>query len=150
MENKAFEEIILFAIRKEVEASTLYGTYSNLAKSQNVKKMFQDLKDEELKHKKILEGLKKEDLTRYQLKKIPDLKISNYTLEEDYSPDMNYQETLWLAIKREEKSVKLYQDLSKGAAEPELEKMFQVLAQEESKHKLKLETEYDKNILTED
>jgi len=150
MENKAFEEIILFAIRKEVEASTLYGTYSNLAKSQNVKKMFRDLKDEELKHKKILEGLKKEDLTHYQLKEIPDLKISNYTLEEDYSPDMNYQETLLLAIKREEKSVKLYQDLSKRAAEPELKKMFQVLAQEESKHKLNLETEYDKNILTED
>jgi rubrerythrin len=78
------------------------------------------------------------------------LKISNYTLEEDYSPDMNYQETLLLAIKREEKSVKLYQDLSKRAAEPELKKMFQVLAQEESKHKLNLETEYDKNILTED
>jgi len=150
MENKAFEEIILFAIRKEVEASTLYGTYSNLAKSQNIKKMFQELKNEELKHKKILEGLKKENLSRYQLKKILDLKISNYSLEKDYSPEMNYQEALWLAIKREEKSVKLYQDLSKGATEPELKKMFQVLAQEESKHKLKLETEYDQNILTED
>ncbi|HEX9912803.1 MAG TPA: ferritin family protein [candidate division Zixibacteria bacterium] len=150
MENKAFKEIILFAIRKEVEASTLYGIYSNLAKSRNVKKMFQDLKNEELKHKKILEGLKKEDLTRYQLKKMPDLKISNYSLEKDYSPDMNYQEALLLAIKREEKSVKLYQDLSKGAAGSELEKMFQVLTQEESKHKLKLETEYDQNILIED
>ncbi|MCJ7497597.1 MAG: ferritin family protein [candidate division Zixibacteria bacterium] len=150
MGNKAFEEIILFAIRKEVEASTLYGIYSNLARNQNVKKMFRDLKNEELKHKKILEGLKKEDLSHYQLKKIPDLKISNYSLEKDYSPDMNYQEALLLAIKREEKSVKLYQDLSKGATEPELKKMFQVLAQEESKHKLKLETEYDQNILTED
>jgi rubrerythrin len=126
MENKAFKEIILFAIRKEVEASTLYGIYSNLAKSRNIKKMFQDLK------------------------KMPDLKISNYSLEKDYSPDMNYQEALLLAIKREEKSVKLYQDLSKGAAGSELEKMFQVLTQEESKHKLKLETEYDQNILIED
>ena len=150
MDQKAFEEIILFAIRKEVEAATLYRIYSNLAKSQNLKKMFQDLEAEELKHKTILETLKNEDLTRYRFQKMPDLKISNYSLEKDYYPEMNYQEALILAMKREEKSVKLYQDLAKEATEPELKKMFQILAQEESKHKLKLETEYDQRVLTED
>jgi len=62
---------------------------------------------------------------------------------------MSYQEALLLAIKREQNSVRLYQDLSRGAEEPELKKMFLVLSQEESKHKLKLETEYDQRVLTE-
>jgi len=150
MEHKAFEEIILFAIRKEVEAATLYRTYSNLAKNQNVKQMFLSLEVEEQKHKKILEGFNREDLSAYRLEKVPALKISDYYLEQDYSPEMSYQEALILAIKREEKSVKLYQDLANVAKDPELKKTFEALTQEETKHKLKLETEYDERVLTED
>jgi len=149
MDQKAFEEIILFAIRKEAEAATLYETYANLASTEGARQMFKDLQAEEQKHKKILENLKKEDVTLYRLKKVPDLKIGDYIQDEDYYPEMSYQEALMLAIKREEKSVKLYQDLSKGADEPQLKKMFLVLSQEESKHKLKLETEYDQRVLTE-
>lgn len=149
MDQKAFEEIILFAIRKEVEAATLYGIYANLVSSEGVRQMFKDLQAEEQKHKKILENLKKEDVTRYRLKKVPDLKIGDYIKEEDYSPEMNYQEALLLAIKREKNSVRLYRDLSKGAEEPQLKKIFLVLSQEESKHKLRLETEYDQRVLTE-
>lgn len=149
MNQKVFEEIILFAIRKEVEAATLYETYANLASSEGVRQMFKDLQSEEQKHQKILENLKKEDVTRYRLKKVPDLKIADYIQEEDYHPEMNYQEALLLAIKREKNSVRLYRDLSKGAEEPELKKIFLVLSQEESKHKLKLETEYDQRVLTE-
>ena len=58
MNQKAFEEIILFAIRKEVEAATLYGTYANLASTEGDRQMFKDLQVEEQKHKKILENLK--------------------------------------------------------------------------------------------
>ena len=150
MEPKSFEEIILFAVRKEVEAATLYETYANLASTEGVRQIFIDLQAEELKHKKILENLKKEDITRYRLKKMPDLKIGDYIQDEDYYPEMSFQEALLLAIKREENSVRLYRDLSGGADEPELKKMFLVLSQEESKHKLKLETEYDQRVLTED
>jgi rubrerythrin len=149
MDQKAFQEIILFAIRKEVEAATLYGTYANLASTEGARQMFKDLQSEEQKHKKILENLKKEDVTRYRLKKVSDLKIGDYIQDEDYYPEMSYQEALLLAIKREENSVRLYQDLFRGAEEPELKKMFLVLSQEESKHKLKLETEYDQRVLTE-
>jgi rubrerythrin len=149
MDQKAFQEIILCAVRKEVEAATLYETYAGLAKSEGVRQMFKELQAEEQKHKKILENLNKQDVTRYRLKKMPDLKIGDYAQDEDYYPEMSYQEALLLAIKREENSVRLYRDLSSGAEEPELKKMFLVLSQEESKHKLRLETEYDQRVLTE-
>ncbi len=150
MDQKAFEEIILCAIRKEVESITLYETYATLASTESAKSMFRELHAEELKHKQILESLKKEDISRYRLKKMPDLKISDYSTDEDFYPEMSFQEVLMLAIKREEKSVRFYQDLSRGAEEPQLKKMFQVLSQEESKHKLKLESEYDQRVLSED
>lgn len=150
MDQKAFQEIVLCAVRKEVEAATLYETYAKLAESEGVRQMFKDLQQEELKHRKILENLHKEDITRYRLKKMPDLKIGDYIQDEDYDPEMSFQEALLVAIKREENSVRLYRDLAKGAEEPELKKMFLVLSQEESKHKLRLETEYDQRVLTED
>ncbi|HVP35742.1 MAG TPA: ferritin family protein [Terriglobales bacterium] len=150
MEQKAFQEIILRAVRKEVEAATLYETYAKLATSEGVRQMFKELQAEEQKHKKILENLKKEDISHYRLKKVSDLKIGDYLKDEIYDPEMSFQDALLVAIKREENSVKLYHDLSRKAEDPQLKKMFLVLSQEESKHKLRLETEYDQRVLTED
>ena len=48
-----------------------------------------------------------------------------------------------LAIKREEKALKLYNDLQDRADTSEGKKVFKILCQEEAKHKLALETMYD-------
>ena len=56
---------------------------------------------------------------------------------------MAYHEILMLAMKREEKALKLYNSLLDNAEDPEHQKVFKVLCQEEAKHKLALETLYD-------
>jgi len=56
---------------------------------------------------------------------------------------MSYKDLLTLAMKREESSHALYTDLIRQGDDPSVQKLFQVLAQEELKHKLKLEKEYD-------
>ena len=61
----------------------------------------------------------------------------------EYEPGMGYSDILRLAMKREEKAVKFYTDYSEKAGKQEHKKLFQILAQEESKHKLKLETILD-------
>ena len=147
MDLNNFREVITFAIRKEAEAFNLYTTYSQLVKTPGLKQMFTDLSKMEQKHREILEGVGKEDVSKYQLKNIQDLKISDFVDKEDFSPDMDYASALRLAMKREEDAHRLYTKLSSGTNNPELIKLFSVLAQEESKHKLMLETEYDENIL---
>jgi len=149
MDLSNFKEAIIFAIRKEQDAATMYETYGNVARNLGAKRMFADLAKEELKHKKLLEGVTPEDIEDYKLTKVPNLKIAEYSVDEEFSPDMTYQDALLLAIKKEEKSYKLYHSLIKGTAHPQLQKLFQTLATEESKHKLKLETEYDENVLKE-
>jgi len=149
MEEKEFKEVITFAIRKEAEAYNLYTTYGELAKSPEAKAMFRELAQQELRHREILEGVEKKDVAEYKLKDIPDLKIGDFVEEEKFSPDMDYASVLRLAIKREEFSVRLYSLMAEKAEDPELNKLFSVLAQEESKHKLRLETEYDQNVLGE-
>jgi rubrerythrin len=147
MDLNNFKEVITFAIRKEAEAYNLYTTYSQLVKTPGLKKMFEELAQQEQKHREILEGVEKKDVTRYELKKTTDLKIGDFVEEEKFSPDMDYASALRLAIKREEFAVRLYTLMAERAEDAELNKLFLVLAQEESKHKLRLETEYDETVL---
>jgi len=147
MDLNNFKEVITFAIRKEAEAYNLYTTYSQLVKNPGTKVMFQELAKEEQKHREMLQRVEKKDVSEYELKKIPDMKISDFVDEQEFSPDMDYASALRLAIKREENSLRLYNHLTEGTENPELEKLFSALAQEESKHKLRLESEYDENVL---
>jgi rubrerythrin len=109
--------------------------------------MFEELAEQEQKHRQILGGVEKKDVSEYKLKKIPNLKIGDFVEKEEFSPDMDYASALRLAIKREEFSLRLYNQMAERGDDPELKRLFSVLAQEESKHKLRLETEYDENVL---
>jgi len=144
-----FDEVIDFAIEREAGAIAFYEGASKVAKRSEAKAMFEELAAEERKHRKLLEGINKKAVSKYTIKNIPDLKISDYLVDMEFSPDMHYNEILILAMKREQKSIQLYKDLGKND-DPEAKKLFQTLAQEEAKHKLKLETEYDEYVLTQD
>jgi rubrerythrin len=56
---------------------------------------------------------------------------------------MNYAELLVVGMKKEETSRKLYADLAAIVQRQELKDIFLKLAQEEAKHKLRFEFEYD-------
>lgn len=145
-----FEEAIDFAIEREAGAIAFYEGASKVAKRPEAKAMFEELAAEERKHRKLLEGINKKAVSKYTIKNIPDLKISDYLVDMEFSSDMQYNEILILAMKREQKSIQLYKDLESKSDDPEVKKLFQTLAQEEAKHKLRLETEYDEYILTQD
>ena len=57
--------------------------------------------------------------------------------------DLDYQKALILAMKKEKAAFMLYTDLADQADDAELKDVFKALAQEEAKHKLRFEIEYD-------
>ena len=65
------------------------------------------------------------------------------------SPDMSYADALVVAMKKEKAAFKLYADLAERTSDENLRKLFNNLALEESKHKLRFELEYDEVILKE-
>ena len=146
----AFGKIISFAIEKEKEAAQLYEKMSGLARKPNAKVMFNELRAEEIKHRESLEGMTEQRVPDLPLQEVTDLKISDYLVDVSFKPDMEYQDILIMAMKREESSVKLYNDMATKVKDTELQKLLKFMAQEEAKHKLRLETEYDENILRED
>lgn len=148
MQFESLEEIIDFAIQKEQEASEFYAKISDEEEDfLGSKKMFAEFAAEEKKHEKFLREFKTSGIPKilqeYRLKWITDIKRSNYLVDLNYEKGMPYNEILLLAMKREEKALKMYNDFLEKADTDESKKMFKILCQEEAKHKLALETKYD-------
>jgi rubrerythrin len=144
---QAFEDFIEFAVKREEEAIKAYGDIAGIAKTPGLKKLLLDLQEEERNHKKLLQDITKEKIESLEIKEVSDMKISDYLVEEPPSPDMNFQDLLILAAKKEQKAVDLYADMERKVTETELKKLFQFLVQEEKTHKLRLEEEYEKHVL---
>ena len=117
--------------------------------SDSMRKMFEDFAREEQGHKAKLLKVKGSGSMELATEKILDLKIGDYLVDAEPGPDMDYQDALILAMKQEKAAFKLYTDLAATTTEPDLHNLLLALAQEEAKHKLRFEVEYDEQILTE-
>ena len=143
MEFDTFESIIKYAIEKEIEAADFYEDLSKQEKFSGNKATFESFAAEERKHRDMLENFSSESVEQYKVEKIPDLKRSDYIVDLEYEPGMSYADILKLAMKREEKALKFYTDFGTHTSHGDHKKIFNILANEEAKHKLKLETMLD-------
>lgn len=148
----SIDEILTFAIGRENEAVEFYRKQAAQATRASLKEIFEGFAREEKKHAALLSDISgnKEKIASYEFKKIPDLKISDYMVEADYKEGMPMPEILKVAMKREEKAVKLYQTLADQTDNADARKVFLMLVQEESKHKLGLESMYDDYLADQD
>ena len=144
---KSVDEILDFAIQNEEEAAEFYRNWASKADNPGMRKSLEGFAREEEGHKKALLGVKSGKKTLDALSKVTDLKISDYVVNVEPNEDMNYQQALILAMKREKAAYKLYSALAEMSEDATLRETFLGLAQEEAKHKLRFETEYDKNVL---
>ena len=142
-------EILDLAIAAEQEAFEFYSQLAAQSKNEAMKAVFEQFAGEEKGHKSKLLHIKETGHYNLGTEKITDLKIADYTVEVTAKPDMSYQEALILAMKKEKAAFRLYMDLSEKAPNAEMKNLFLALAQEESKHKLRFEIEYDDVILRE-
>ena len=73
MDEKKFQEIIQFAIEKEIGTHDLYTMCGQIAKYSGAKELFEELAKEEEGHRKLLENLSMEKVDQAKLEPIPDL-----------------------------------------------------------------------------
>ena len=145
-----YNEVIDFAIKREEDAIQGYGSMIEVAKTPGISKLLQELQEEERKHKQLLQELTEGKVESYVPTKVIDLKISDYLEEDTLDAEMDFQQLLIFAAKKEQNAVKLYSKLAEEAESEELKKLFEFLVEQEKSHKLKLETEYEKHVLESD
>lgn len=146
---KSADEIYAFAIREEEKASAMYTDLANQAKHQHIKDMFLEFAAQERGHKEILLRAQQGGGLRPSAQDIADLGIADLMQEVEMSPDLDYQHVLQFAMQREMAAYDMYSALAEIASSQKLRQTLEALAQEEAKHKLRIETEYDQLVLTE-
>jgi rubrerythrin len=147
-EFKSIDDILDFAIGEEEAAQRFYEGLAGRAESAAMREVFEGFAREEKGHRAKLEAIKLGHRRVAFASRVEDLKIGDYLVDVDATPETGYQEALILAMKKEKAAFRLYSDLAAAAPDEELRAIFLGLAQEEAKHKLRFEVEYDDNILT--
>ena len=146
---KNIDEILDFAIQNEQQAADFYEKLSAEATEQAMKETFAHFANEEKGHKFKLEKVKEDGVYEAREQDILDLKISDYLVSVTSSGKMSYRDALVLAMKREKAAFRLYMKLADMAPSTDLKKLFKNLANEEAKHKLNFELEYDEVVYKE-
>jgi rubrerythrin len=147
---KNVSDIIAFAIEREIAAAEGYGQMAGQATTPGLRDMLLELKAEEEKHRKLLEGMTNTQLKESALPPVEDMGLSDALAEEPMTPGMTFQDLLIFAAKKEKKAEELYRGLTRLPAAAGERRVFEFLAGQERAHKLKLETEYERHVLSED
>jgi rubrerythrin len=143
------DEILDFAIAREAEAVTFYAGLASRMTNPAMRKAFEDFSREESGHQAKLQAVKANRRLLPAQGKVLDLQLADYLVAGDDHPDMDYGAALVIAMKREKAAFRLYSDLAQTTDDEGLRETFLGLAQEEAKHKLRFELEYDEHVLTE-
>jgi rubrerythrin len=146
---KSVDEILDFAIGQEEQAAKFYTDLSNRMDRPWMSEIFKQFAQEELGHKKKLQDIKAGKRLMPAQSKVLDLKIGDYLVEPDPAGELDYQQALMVAMKKEKKAFKMYTDLAAATDDENISAIFLSLAQEEAKHKLRFEIEYDDYVMTE-
>lgn len=142
-------EVLDFAIAREEEAAKFYKELSGISGHPGMGKLFEQFAREEEGHKAKLLSVKAGKKMAPAEQKLRDLKISDYLVDVEPGGDLDYQQALILAMKKEKLAFRLYTNLSDAVEDEGLRTTFLLLAQEEAKHKLRFEIEYDDHVMTE-
>lgn len=145
----SIDNILDFAIDNEQGAVDFYTGLAANSRNEEMEAVFTQFAKEEMGHKARLLKIKTEGTFNVKTEKVLDLKMSDYLVDVEPRPDMTYEEALIIAMKREKNAFKLYTKLAEKAPTADLQKIFQSLAIEESKHKLRFELEYDDVVMRE-
>lgn len=138
-------EILEFAISREVEAHYFFLALAGRVEDPRMRQVFEDLAAEELEHKARLE------LEMIKTGKImpaeqmpPGRPESGYIISNsDSSLDIDYSDMLLLAMEKEDAAFRMYVNLIPNVSDVESREVLLALAQEEVRHKLRFQTEYD-------
>ena len=154
MEKSQLDEIIDFAIQREKDAVLFYQGLQKSVHFSERKKHIRSFELMEEGHIKIIEQIRKQieqmDIESIVVPEVENLRISDYIVEQNIEGEMEYQDILISAMKREEQSFSLYTDLAESSIDSGIKRLLLKLASEEAQHKLFFERIYDDEILSQD
>jgi rubrerythrin len=147
VELKTIEEILDYAVSNEEKAAALYYDLAEKVERPGMKEALLHFAKEEEGHKARLLKIKSGEIPAVSEEKVANLGITETLEEPVIAANMTYQEALLFAMKAEKAAFTLYTKLAEMTDDQSFQRIFKALAQEEAKHKLRFEIEYDDHVL---
>jgi len=140
------------AIYKEIASQAFYIAGQSKTQDPGAKALMKELTEEELKHSQLLKNLKEKGLWKlgWYREKVPNLMISEYLTGGETLESAGLQDTLIVAMKREQQSVDFYSRMMGIMRDQAAKRLCERLVHEELEHKLRLEIFYDDFFYGED
>jgi rubrerythrin len=140
----SYKEVLEFAIDREIDANQFYLALASRVDSKEMREVFENLAAEELEHKAKLELELMKTGKTVEIKQPSGTPQRTYVISDNQSQlDMDLKNMLRLAMEKEEAAFRLYVDLVPNAHDTESREVLLAIAQEEVKHKLRFQIEYD-------
>lgn len=144
---ESLDDVLDYAIDQEQAAADFYTKISSQVTHESMREVLEGFAAEELRHKKKLQEIKQAGATKLVHRtSVPDLKVSDYVVDVEPNDDMGYEDALVVAMKMEKKAFQLYTDMASVAEDDAIRQSLLALANEEAKHKLHFEIQYDESI----
>ncbi|HEY3298817.1 MAG TPA: ferritin family protein [Armatimonadota bacterium] len=144
------EDILDFAIAKEIEAVDFYGRLAVKVKDRNIYDELMKMAAMEEKHRDWLQENSVALVSSNSDVPVQNLKTADFTIEPQPAADLTWPDIINLAMHREATAVNLYENLAQIVTDPSAKQMFLNLASEESRHRLYFETLWDEEVMIED
>lgn len=141
---KSDQEVLEFAISREIEAYHFFLALARRVDTERMREVFESLAAEELEHKEKLELeiLKSGVVISTDIQ--PPRPDSDYIISNDPSQlDIDYKDMLMLGMEKEEASFRTYVNLLPQVHDEQTRETLMKLAEEEIKHKIRFESEYE-------
>jgi rubrerythrin len=151
MQSSSVNRVLDFAIANEERSAESYRYLAEQARHEHMKEVFLGFAREEDQHKVKLLEIKAGEQALVSDEKVTDLRLAEQLNDEviDLSGNMDYRQALVIAMQLEKAAYKLYSELAAATRNAVWKGVLLGLAQEEAKHKLRFEIEYDEQILKE-
>jgi rubrerythrin len=142
--DKQLLEIIDLAIQREEEAYDFYMDIFNKLEDPSIKDTLEFIAKEELKHKAFLVNYRKGDYgpDALRMTDVVEYKISEYLEEPEITKETKREDVYLIASHRESRSNQFYTELANMHSDSNLKEMLLKMANEELKHKEKMEYLY--------
>lgn len=141
------DEILHFAIRSAQETADFFIRLSKQARNSRMKRVFEQYAREEFAYMVRLTRVREIGPLEISEEQIEELKVSDYVIDLKSAKDLQYSDALIMAMRKVRAAFKLYLDLASKTPNDEIQSVFRSLANEEAKHKVGFEIEYNESLL---
>lgn len=143
-EKQSMRGLILFAIDQENDAANLYEQYAQKSKSRSTRELLLSMAKEERSHEQKLKNYLTDRSESFpEIDSVQDLHVSDYMVPTPINENSSIDQVYTFSMKCEEKANALYTKLAEMENDREAKRILLSLAEEEKKHKIKLESDYE-------